>query len=174
MDESHFRTLFEATRGPLLAYLRQAAGEGTAEDLLQEAYIRFLHHPPRESDPVAQRCWLFTTATRLLRDHWRKDRRLTWLPWGSDDGDEDAPELPCDQPLPDRQAWTRQAVELGFRDLTPRQRTLLWLAHVEGFDQRELAHALGLTTGSARVLLHRARQRMGATLERHGFSGGMP
>lgn len=48
----------------------------------------------------------------------------------------------------------------GFSGLSPRQRSLLWLAYVEGLDHAELARALGLRQGSVKVLLHRARQRM--------------
>ncbi len=173
MDELAFKALFEATRGPLLAYLRQASGqEALAEDLLQETFLRWLHRPPRESHEGAQRAWLFTTASRLLRDHWRKDRRLGWLPWGDDEGD--ALEPACEAPGPDEVASQRQVLDRGFRALSPRQRALLWLAHVEGFDHHELGRALGLSPGSARVLLHRARTRMTATLEGLGIHGAHP
>jgi RNA polymerase sigma-70 factor (ECF subfamily) len=167
MDGAAFESLFAATRGPLLAYLRHAAGqEATAEDLLQEAYIRLLNHPPRTTDPKALRCWLFTTATRLLKDHWRRERPWAWLPWERDGGDGQEPA--AEAPLQDHLAWTQELVREGLRALTPRQRSLVWLAHVEGFDHGELASALGLTPGSARVLLHRARQRMNETLRTLG------
>lgn len=173
MDEGLFKTIYEATHNQLLAYLRHLAGKAQAEDVMQETYIRLLNHPPRKNDPIAQRSWLFTTATRLLRDQWRKDRAFSWNPWSRDGGDSEPPVTQCERLLPDQEAWTRQTVDLGFRALTPRQRTLLWLAHVEGFNHRELGAALGLSPGSARVMLHRARQRMIANLEQHGITGGL-
>lgn len=81
MDEGLFKTIYEATHNQLLAYLRHLAGKAQAEDVMQETYIRLLNHPPRKNDPIAQRSWLFTTATRLLRDQWRKDRAFSWTPW---------------------------------------------------------------------------------------------
>lgn len=167
-----FDGFFEETRRPLRAFLARSSGdEALADDLLQEAYLRVLAFPPREEDPRAQRAYLFTTATRLLQAHWKRQRPMPWLPW-RDPGDEDPLEmLPGDQPCPERQMADRQVVALGWARLTPRQRSLLWLAYVEGLDHGELAQALGLRLGSVKVLLHRARQRMASTLETLGLGG---
>ncbi|HJW43935.1 MAG TPA: RNA polymerase sigma factor [Geothrix sp.] len=166
MDDAAFQACFEATRGPLLAYLARTSGDpALAEDLLQEAYVRLLNGPPREATLAALRSWLFTTATRLLRDHWRRGQRWRSWPWGPDAGDlEGPPEPSCPEPLPDRLAQDRQLVARGFAALSPRQRSLLWLCHVEGLDHVGAARALGLSPGSVRVLLHRARTRMADTL----------
>ena len=184
MDEQTFSALFEATRGALLAYLRRTSGDETlAEDLFQESYIRLLSHPPLilESGtamtgdlPVtAVRRWLFTTATRLLRDHWRRDRWHRWIPWVSSDEDEDDREIQyaSDAPLPDRTLSGHEAVAAGFARLSPRQRSLLWLALVEGLDHAELARLFDVSRASVRVLLHRARTRMGDSLRNLGVEG---
>ena len=162
MDPSTFKACFEATRAPLLAYLTRVSGNPTlSEDLLQEAYIRLLNAPPRDFGAESLRSWLLTTSTRLLRDHWRQNRRWAWWPWAPDRGDADPfPEPASLDPPPDQQAQERQLVALGFSALTPRQRSLLWLSHVEGLDHAEISRALGLRVGSVKVLLHRARQRM--------------
>lgn len=173
MDAPAFDALFEATRRPLRAYLARVSGDPClAEDLMQEAYLRVLAHPPRESAPAAQRAYVFTTATRLLQAHWRRQRPLPWLAW-RDPGDAEALEaLPCPAPCPERLARGRQALTLGWSGLTPRQRSLLWLAYVEGLDHAELSRALGLTQGSVKVLLHRARSRMNQALAALGFQSG--
>ncbi len=174
MEEDEFQALFEATRGPLRAYLLRAGGKeaANADDLLQETYIRLFNHPPRALDPATVRSWLFTTATRLLRDQWRRDRVRSWLPWRGSEDDEEADAgmpMPCADPPPDRRAWATEAVGVGFAALTPRQRSLLWLAYVEGFDHAELARALGIAKGSVKVLLHRARERMNEALRPLGW-----
>lgn len=46
---------------------------------------------------------------------------------------------------------------------------MLWLAHVEGFDHREIAGMLGLEPASVRVLLFRARKRLVAILTKLGL-----
>lgn len=166
MDEQAFKTCFEASRAPLMAYLWRASGNATlAEDLLQEAYLRLLDRPPRDQRPEALRSWLFTTATRLLRDHWRQNRRWGWWPWGGTGADADGPtEPPSSERSPDELAQDHQRVALGFAALGPRERSLLWLLHVEGMNHAEAAQALGLRAASVRVLAHRARHRMRAAL----------
>jgi RNA polymerase sigma-70 factor (ECF subfamily) len=49
--------------------------------------------------------------------------------------------------------------------LKPRERELLWLGHVERFSHKEIAEILGLKSGSIRLLLFRARKKLGAMLE---------
>jgi RNA polymerase sigma-70 factor, ECF subfamily len=56
-----------------------------------------------------------------------------------------------------------------FRRLKSQEQLLLWLAYVEGFDHREIAAALGLREKSVRVLLFRARKKLGRTLESAGL-----
>ena len=46
------------------------------------------------------------------------------------------------------------------------ERLILSLHHVEDFRVDEIAHALGIPTGTAKSRLHRARQRLKAILER--------
>jgi len=168
-----FDALFEATYRPLRAYLARASGnESLAEDLMQEAYLKVLGSPPRELDPRAQRAYVFTTATRLLQAHWRSHRPVAWLRW-QDPGDEDPLDtLPCPAPGADQVVFARQAVAHGWSGLTPRQRSLLWLAYVEGFDHAEIAASLGLRTASVKVLLYRARSRMAANLHSLGLNLG--
>ncbi len=165
MDDEAFCRVFEATRGPLMAYLRKITGEpAQADDLFQEAYMRLLNHPPRAQDPASVRSWLFTTATRLARDAWRSEKphRRFLL---REDRDEAPPAEPVDQaPSADRAAWSQQEVALGFGRLSPRQRSLLWLAYIEGFDHQELARVFSVSKASVKVLLSRARARMSTAL----------
>ena len=55
---------------------------------------------------------------------------------------------------------TRIDVRRAFDQLKPRERQLLWLAHVEGFDHQEIAQLAGLKVASVRVLLFRARSQL--------------
>jgi RNA polymerase sigma-70 factor (ECF subfamily) len=66
-------------------------------------------------------------------------------------------------------ADVRHDVGRAFAKLKAKERALLWLAHVEGFDHRELAQLVGVEPGSVRVLLFRARKRLGAELQAMGL-----
>ena len=114
---------------------------------------------------MSRRAYLFTLATRLLRDHWRRDNHWRWLPWAWGDADEGGVSHPASDELPaDVVAWNRQQVAQGFEALSPRQRSMVWLAYVEGLEHRELAKLFSLSEGSVKVLLHRARTRMASAL----------
>jgi RNA polymerase sigma-70 factor, ECF subfamily len=149
MDEAAFRVLYEQTAGPLFGYLLRVTGDRElSEDVLQEAYCRFLSHDLPAMDAAHSKSYLFRTASNLLRDRWRR-RKEEPLPEG-------ASEVASTAPHPERGVQVRQA----FRQLKPRERQLLWLAYVEGSNHKEIADCTGLRTGSIRLLLFRARRRL--------------
>ena len=149
MDESDFRALYAQTARPLFVYLIRISGErGQAEDLLQEAYCRFLSADLPQMDAAQSRSYLFRIATNLLRDRWRRHEEEALL--------DNMPEAMSAASHPDRALAMRDA----FRQLKPRERQLLWLAYVEGSNHKEIADCTGLRAGSIRLLLFRARRKL--------------
>jgi len=59
-----------------------------------------------------------------------------------------------------------------LQEMNPQQRSLLWLAYVEGNEHKEIAQVLGLKEKSIRVLLFRARQKLAELLSQKGFKLG--
>jgi RNA polymerase sigma-70 factor (ECF subfamily) len=52
----------------------------------------------------------------------------------------------------------------ALRQMKPRERQLLWLAHAEGYSHQEIAEVTGLASASIRLLLFRARHKMARLL----------
>jgi RNA polymerase sigma-70 factor (ECF subfamily) len=154
-DEA-FRDLHAATARPLWAYLAAAGGDpALADDLLQESYLRLLRAARLPGDADGRRRYLFRIATNLLHDHRRAARRRPGP-------------LPAELPAPPAASAPDRAggadlVRLLGR-LRPRERQLLWLAHVEEASHAEIAAATGVAAGSVRVLLFRARRKLAAML----------
>ena len=67
---------------------------------------------------------------------------------------------------------TRSFIEACIEELAPAQRIVMTLRDVEGWDPDEVCAALEITPGNQRVLLHRARSRVRAALERHFRAAG--
>lgn len=154
-----FRVFYIRTNRSLWAYLMRASGRrDVADDLLQESYCRFLAAKLPEMDAAESRSYLFKIATNLLRDRW-PSRELPDVASARAQSWEDDPE-------------TRTDVRRAFEQLKPRERQLLWLAHVEGFDHREIARLTGLKVASIRVLLFRARRELASALEEGSQTGG--
>jgi RNA polymerase sigma-70 factor (ECF subfamily) len=160
MNEVQFEAFYRQTAGGLWSYGYKLTGNAaTADDLLQKAFFRFLRSNPALTDDDHMRRYLYRTATNLALDHFRKSKRER-------NRDEAAPPRP--ESVTERHDMRHDMTRL-FGELKPRERALLWLAHVEEADHNEIGAALGLKSKSVRVLLFRARKRLAEVLTRHGF-----
>jgi RNA polymerase sigma-70 factor (ECF subfamily) len=146
---------YERTAPRLRSYLRRVAGDAAlADDILQEAFIRLLRsgRPGASEGEIA--AFLYRAATNLVYDHWRRRRREQKALGGL--------EVPAAAPA------VAPESDLGriFARLQPRDRALLWLAHVEGRSHAEIGAVLGLKAISVRVMLFRARAELARRLRR--------
>jgi RNA polymerase sigma-70 factor, ECF subfamily len=160
MDSDAFAAFYERSARPLWAYLVRVSNDGAlAEDLMQESYVRFLcadHAPSLAADgEVAARLYLFRIATNLLRDHWRRPRAASI--------DEISEEFFA-ATSGAAQAESRALLGPALKQMKPRERQLLWLAHAEGYSHREIAEITGLAAASIRLLLFRARRKIAKLL----------
>jgi RNA polymerase sigma-70 factor, ECF subfamily len=150
------------------AYLARITGDGRlADDLLQEAYYRFLRtHTDFESDDH-RRNYLYRIATNLVRDHRR--RRGHEARHVADESQ--VHDLPADSREGDR-AVRRLDLARAMDQMKPRERSLLWLAYAQGCSHEEIADVLGLKKASLKALLFRARKRLLALLSTTDIRGG--
>ena len=163
LSESEFQNLYRAHGRPLWAYLYRLTGNAAdADDLLQEAYCRLLVTPMATREDSQLRAYLFRIASNASIDHWRRAGR-------ADRHAAAAPDVPAT--ATDAVAL-RHDMSRTFRELKPQERVLLWLAHVEGTEHRDIAQALGLKAASVPVLLFRARRKLAGLLKKRGLAPG--
>jgi RNA polymerase sigma-70 factor (ECF subfamily) len=157
MDEDAFRAFYDRTSGALWGYLSRISGDRQiADDLLQESYYRLLKANVTFENENHRRNYLYRIATNLVRDTQRGAKPL--FDAGVEMADVAAPEsVDCE---------ARQDVRRALGRLKPRERALLWLAYANGSSHAEIADALGLKTGSIKLLLFRARRKMASALQR--------
>ncbi len=157
MEAEAFTGFYQRTARPLWAYLARVSGDGAlAEDLMQEAYLRFLGAPCSGDGEVDRKRWLFRIATNLLHDHWRRAAPSASL--------EDIPEALLASGDPSKGFDAQAVVGPALLRLRPRDRQLLWLAYAEGYTHQEIAEITGLGSASIRILLFRARHKMARQL----------
>ena len=152
--------LFAEHHADLFRYLSRLTGDpDLAADAAQEAFVRLVEKPPR---PGETRGWLFRVGANAAREWARtRTRRLRLLdarPERAPVGD--APAAP-DEAF-DREE-RRRMVQRALSGLTERDRTIL-LMREEGFSHREIAEAVGTTTGSVGTMIARALDKLAAEL----------
>ena len=157
--QAEFEAFYQRTARTLHGYLCRLSNDpATAEEILQETYIRMLNLPVMEE--VSRRGYLYKTATNLLRDRWRKlKRERKW--WELSVVSEHVHQnfnLPVD-------------MASVFDALSIQERAILWLAHVEELSHREIGAVLGVKERSVRVMVYRARERARSLLQQAGFKG---
>ena len=153
MDDEAFRAFYDRTARPLWAYLSRLTGDRqAADDLLQEAYYRFLRADMTYEDEHHRRNSLFKIATNLARDRHR--RRA-----GVHDVSLEEGHLRADADTAG-EVERRTDLHRAMRRLKPRERELLWLAYAQGSSHREIAASVGVKTASVKLLLFRARRKL--------------
>jgi RNA polymerase sigma-70 factor (ECF subfamily) len=150
---------FDASRGRLfgLAY-RMLGSRAEAEDLVQEAYIRW--HEAESASIQNPEAWLVTTTTRLAIDRLRRlktEREAYVGPW--------LPEpLVSSAPPPDRDVSLAEDLSLAFltmlERLAPDERAAFLLHDVFDVRYPQIAAVLARSEAACRQMVHRARERV--------------
>ncbi len=149
---------FEALRGRLfgLAY-RMLGSRAEAEDVVQEAYVRWHQTAPGTvENPEA---WLVTAATRLSLDRLRRlktEREAYTGPW--------LPEPIVAPAPPDRHLDLAEDLSMAFltllERLAPDERAAFLLHDVFDVGYSEIASVIERSEPACRQVVHRARERV--------------
>ena len=164
-EAAAFDVLFRRWSGPLLRYLeRMVRNRATAEELVQEVFLRVHRARDRYAPEARFSTWLYRIATNVALNELRRPRHRA--PHGSTD-DETTPELPASGPPADDLVDARRlgrAAAAGLEGLPEKQRAALCLTAIEGLSYAEVAEALEVTDKAVKSLVHRARSTLAAQL----------
>ena len=162
MSQAEFEAFYLRTSRTLHGYLCRLSGDpATAEEVLQEAYLRLINSPVTLAGYLPRKAYLYKTATNILRDRWRRLKREKER-WAVSNFSEDVHHnfnLPVD-------------MASVFEKLSAQERAVLWLAHVEELSHKEISAVLGVKEKSVRVILFRAREKAKGLLQQAGIGVG--
>lgn len=131
------------------------------DDAVQESFARALGRLNQLREPARFGPWVRSIAVRTCTDHHRDRRRVIVL------GDAGVREVEDTRPGPYEALEVRErsaAFQARLFELAERDRRALWMRHVADAPVAAVATELGLTEGSTRVLLTRARHRLRAAV----------
>jgi RNA polymerase sigma-70 factor (ECF subfamily) len=154
--------LFAQHHGELFRYVARYTGDADlADDVVQDVFVRLAERPPGHREQL--RGWLFRVATTIAIDAQRRARRRLVLV------EAQAENLPVAEPPPSpatlvEQNETRRRVRDALATLNEKERAVL-LMREEGFTHREIAEAVGTTTGSVGTMFARALDKLAGRLD---------
>jgi RNA polymerase sigma-70 factor (ECF subfamily) len=155
MDQDTFIEFYERTARLVWAYLWRRTGDRhLADDLLQEAYYRFLRARVPHDSESHRRNYLFRIAANLVHDNHRRQPVTVEIPEEGKSGH------PTANPLSNSHSHQCADLHRALTRLSTRQQDALWLAYAEGSSHQEIAERLGLKVGSVKLLLFRARRKL--------------
>jgi RNA polymerase sigma-70 factor (ECF subfamily) len=145
--------LVNALAGPAFQFAMALTGESeTAQDIVQEAYLRVWESKRTPRELQSFRRWLYKTILNLARDHHRQ--RLRWARirfWNSP---------PPDLAFGAEQSIGDVAVANALRTLSVREREAIHLRYFEDEAYEEVASVMRVSESTARVLVHRALTKL--------------
>jgi RNA polymerase sigma-70 factor (ECF subfamily) len=165
-----FAEIFSTHERAIYRYLlRLTENEADAEDLTQEAFVRVHRGLPGFRGDSSVKTWLYRIASNVFLDHTRsastkRDRVTAALDEtvgvAGDWEDEEAPRPDEVAEQSEMSACVQEHVEA----LPESYRTVLVMHDEEGLTAREIAEVLGCSEANAKIRLHRARERLRASL----------
>ena len=152
MDAQAFDQYFNAKYRILVGQVTAMSGNrDDAAEAVQEAFVRawvrrgaFGRHPYPDA-------WIRTVARNLIKDGWRRQRRLVAL----------ADETPITGP----DVAERLEVHRALQELPPSQRSAMVLFYLADLPIDQIADELKAPAGTVRVWLSRGRARLGILLD---------
>lgn len=150
---------------------RLTGSRETAEDLLQETFLRMVRTIGAYEHRGRFEAWLFRIAANLARDHARRSKRrgvIASLDGPGCDGEPFAADLPNPrQDSPGQgviETEAGQRLEACLENLAETDREIILLRHFSELSFREIAAMLGIPLGTALARAHRALKRLRSTL----------
>jgi RNA polymerase sigma-70 factor (ECF subfamily) len=189
-DEAAFARLVETLHGSMLRLAMLHLGDrSVAEEVVQEAWLGVLQQLDRFEGRSSLKTWVLRIVSNRAKTRAIRERRtVPFSALAGGDLEADEPAVDPDRFLPAGHRWaghwasppaswrevpeelllsreTMAEVERAVAALPAAQRAVLVLRDVEGVSAAEACQLLGLTEGNQRVLLHRGRSKVRATLE---------
>ena len=160
-DLDAFETLFRLHQAEVYSWIiRIVHDRGVAEDLTLETFWRIYRAHARFDPARSFGSWARRIATNTALDHLRTVKPKTDLP-----ADLASPALPD----PGISEELRRKTAHAFRRLPPKLQVAATLAVIEERPHKEIAEALGISTGAVKTRVFRALRLLRKELKRQGI-----
>jgi RNA polymerase sigma-70 factor (ECF subfamily) len=167
LDEAALGSIFDTYYPVLYRYIyHHVHHTEAAEDLTAEVFARMLKQLAEGRGPRRHlRAWLYRVAHNLVVDESRRRKHRDHDPL-----DEQAVSVEGEVEQQAETSILREQARTALMALTPKQRAVIILKFLEGYENREVARMLDTTIGAVKALQHRGLTAMQRHLERRPVS----
>lgn len=162
-----FQAIHDLYRPKVLRYLTRLVGESEAEDLTQAVMLKVSSSVADFRGDSRLSTWIYRIASNTAMDKLR--RNATRLPIDPETDAEEAADAVALQVASLEDTVIREEMNACVREFIQRlpenYKAVMLLSELEGFKNDEIAILLGLTAGTVKIRLHRARERLRRELE---------
>lgn len=160
-DERAAATLYDRHAPRLQRVVTRWVSDGTvAEDLCQEAWVRAFRALAEFRGDSEFGTWLHTIARNLMVSWSRRGKRRDALA-----AERWAPSSTAPEPVE-----LRIDLQRALAALPDGMRQVLWLHDVEGWKHRQIAGALGVSEGTSKSQLFKARAKLRESMSRRAIA----
>jgi RNA polymerase sigma-70 factor, ECF subfamily len=147
--------VWEAFHTPLSQFIRRrVSDESTAEDLLQDVFLKIHQHVETLKDVKRLESWIYQITRNTIIDYYRSAKPMMTLDAAG------AVDLPEDLPADDVVSELLPCVRAMVNNLAEQDRQALILTEYQGLTQKELGERLGLSFSGAKSRVQRARGKL--------------
>jgi RNA polymerase sigma-70 factor (ECF subfamily) len=152
--------------------LRMVRDQDVAEEIAQDAFVRAYVNADKYRTIARFSTWLYTIATNLVRNRYRKKRRrppvLSIFFRSHDDDEELVHEIPDPSPDPEQLAVGKdleRLIAIATEQIPERYREPFLLREVNQLSYEEIRAVTGLKLGTVRSRINRARNHFRSIIE---------
>jgi RNA polymerase sigma-70 factor (ECF subfamily) len=147
--------VWDAFHGSLQQFIRRrVSDEFTAEDVLQDVFLKIHQHIETLKDVIRLESWIYQIARNAIIDSYRSRRQTTTLEAA------EVTDMPEELPDDDVVSELLPCVRAMVKSLPDLDRQALVLTAYQGITQKELAERLGLSFSGAKSRVQRAREKL--------------
>ncbi len=166
-DDKGIEELIAEYKDGLILYLAGfCGGLDTAEELMEDVFVKLVVDRPAYKGKSSFKTWLFAIAGNIARDYIRKNRRVRFSSL-DELGELSSPEsdLLRDHFRSEEKLLVRKCLD----KLNPQYKQVLYLVFFEGFSNAEAAKIMKKSVRQIENLLYRAKKSLETQLREEGF-----
>lgn len=176
-DIEAYGKLVHRYRGRLYNFVFRFVGEPeTAEDIVQETFLRAFRKRENYKAIANFSTWLFTIAGNLAKSELRRRKRWRLFSLDRDEESGTGLDLPDESFRPDKMtesSITDVQIQRAISSLSDNYRQVVLLRDVEGLSYQEISEVVNCPVGTVKSRVSRARLKLQQKLRNQGRDVGL-